>query len=131
MFGVDRIRQFHHAVGVDNPLLRIAADGAGISDAVAGLHMSDILADTFDDSRALDAGREWQRLRIETRTVIDVDEVEPGGLLLEANLARPRVPDFNVFPVEDFRSPGLMDSNGVRHVRASNVFPPKREARAS
>ena len=47
--------------------------------------------------------------------MIDVDEIEAGSFLAEANLTGPRLHDLDGFPLEDLRPSGLMDSDRVRH----------------
>src|SRR6476469_7503775 len=72
--------------------------------------------DRLDDACAFDAGRERQVLLIEAGAVVDVDEVQPGGLLAEANLAGTGLSNLDVFPLEDFWSSDLVDSDRVRHL---------------
>ena len=47
--------------------------------------------------------------------MIDVDEVEAGGFLADADLAGTGLADFDLLPLEDLGSARLMNSNGVWH----------------
>ncbi len=62
--------------------------------------------------------------------MIDIDEVEARGHLANAHLARPRLADLDLFPFEDFRAPGLVNSDRVRHCprlrRAARKEKPRR-----
>jgi hypothetical protein len=60
--------------------------------------------------------------------VIDVDEVQPDGFLAELDLALARFANFDFFPAKDIGSSDFMDSDRVRHRRASTASGPKREA---
>ena len=47
--------------------------------------------------------------------MIDVDEVEPGGLLPKPDLAGPGLADLDRLPLQDIGPAGLMDPDRVRH----------------
>ena len=47
--------------------------------------------------------------------MIDVDEVEAGGLLAKADLAGAGIADLDRFPLQRLGSAGLMDSDCVGH----------------
>jgi hypothetical protein len=115
LLGLDALGELDQPVGVDQPLLGIAADRSGISDPVARLHIGDVRSDRFDQAGALHARGERQLLRVEPGAVIDVDEVEPGGFLLEPDLARAGLTDLDILPLEDLRPSGIMDSDRARH----------------
>jgi hypothetical protein len=71
----DRFGQFDHTVRIDQPFFGIAADWTGVSDSVAGLHMTDIVANRFHHARAFDPGGKGKLLRIESCAMIDIDEI--------------------------------------------------------
>ncbi len=53
--------------------------------------------------------------------MIDVDEVEARGVLPQPHLARAGLADLDLFPVQDFRPAGFMDSDRVRHRAGFNA----------
>ena len=120
--------QFHEPVGVDQPLLGVSANRAGVSDAVAKAEVGDARANALDHTRALNSRSERQRLRIEAGAMIDVDEVEARRLLTQLDLTGAGLADLDLLPFEDLRPSGLMDSNGVRHGAALNACSPQKES---
>jgi hypothetical protein len=129
------VRQLHQPVGLDQPLLGIAAERPRISDPVAGLQVRDALADALDRACALDSGRERHLLRVETGAVIDVDEVEARRSLVDLDLVRSRLADVDFVPDERFGPAGRMDSDRMWHsarlrLRRTQRKAPPRQCRA-
>jgi len=68
---------------------RIGAEVVIIGNAIAGMEMGDSRPDRDDLAGRLIAGYERQPRRlVEPVAEIDVDEVEPDGVLADADLAR-------------------------------------------
>ena len=81
--------QLHQPVGGDQPLLRIAADRAGIGHAVANREVRHALAHGHDLARTFAARRErHRRNRVKPGAVIDVEKVHPRGILLDLRPGR-------------------------------------------
>src|SRR6202021_2993241 len=97
----------------DIALLGVGAGGAGVSDAVAGFQSLDRRTHLDHLARAFRAGRE-RRLggRIETRAMIDVDEVDPDRMLAESDLALSQRRRLDLLKAHDFRTAGLIYADG-------------------
>ena len=115
LLGRDSVGQLHHPVGVDQPLLGIAADRPGISDAVAACTLATSGPTASTTPAPSTPGRERHRLLVEPGAVIDVDEVEAGRFLAEPDLARARARRLRPPPTGGLGPSGLMDSDRVRH----------------
>src|SRR5258705_11808151 len=128
LFGRDRIRQLHELFSVDQPLLGIAADGAGISHAVASPDTRDTFPNRIDSPGAFDSRNERQLLRIQAGAVIDIDVIEPRGVLPQPDLARAGLADRDLIPYEDSGPARWMNLDGMRHLVASTRIHHKRKA---
>jgi hypothetical protein len=56
--------------------------------------------------------------RIDTRAVIDVDEIQADRRVADARLARTGLADLHFLPDQNFGTAGLVKANGMRHGRA-------------
>ena len=115
LFAAYRIRQLHQPIRVDQPLFGIAAGRPRIGHTIADVHVGDVGSDRLHHARALDARGERELLRVQPSAVIDVNEIEAGGLLSKLYLSTFGLLDLDVFPLEDIGSSGFMDSDGVWH----------------
>src|SRR2546430_12144013 len=80
--------------------------------------------DRDDLARRLVAGDEWQSRRlVQAGAEIDVDEVEPDGMLANADLAGARGRHVHAFVGQDFRTPYLVHADGLGHA-ASPFYSP-------
>ena len=115
---VDVVGQLDEPVGGDQPLVGIAAEHAGIRDAVADLEFGDARTDGFDRAGALHADHRRQaRELVEPGAVIDVDVVETDGTLAQAHLARARLADLDLLPLQHLGPAVGVDADCVRHGR--------------
>src|SRR5262249_19080585 len=111
-------RNFDHAFGRNVADL---ASGTGlgkrIGHAIASTETLDLTADRRHDPGCLAAEAAWQCCGVQTRTVMDVDEIEADGGVTDLYFARPRAAHFDVFETEDVRTAGLIKANGFGHPR--------------
>ena len=75
----------------------------------------DVRPDGVDHAGAFNSGNEWQWLRIEATTMIDVDKIEADRGLPQADLAGARLSDFHFLPRQLLWSTGLPDEDRMRH----------------
>ena len=107
--------QLHQKFRVDQPLFRIAAGHRGIGHAVAHLKLFDTLADFDHLARALIARRERKLGGIGALAEIDLDEVQPDGVMADLDLSAPGGGNGDVLHLQDFRAAGLVNSDRSRH----------------
>src|SRR5258706_411311 len=60
-----------------------------------------------------------QRDLVQPGALVDVDKIEPAGLVAHARLARARLADLDLFPFQDFGPALLLDSNRFGHCFSS------------
>ena len=92
------------------------------------------LADRLDDARALAAGRERQRRRVEARAVVDVDEVDARSRATRTqHLARPGRRRRHVLEPQHLGPARLVDADGLHGTDTTRVRARgrARDARAS
>ena len=113
---IDAVGHLHQTVGGDHPLGRIAAQRAGIGDAVAGLHGGHACADSHHRAGALlaDDQRHHRRL-VQARPEIHVDVVEPDRLLLDQRLALSGLGARHVLPFHHLGTARRVDADGLDH----------------
>jgi hypothetical protein len=109
------VGQFDQPVGGDQPRLGIAADRAGIGDTVSYLQEFNVRANTLDEPSSLDTRDERGGLRIETATMIYVDEIETDRGLFQPDLSGPRIANLYFLPRQLLRTTGLSDKDRMRH----------------
>src|SRR5439155_26952855 len=56
---------------------------------------------------------------VQSGALVDVEKIESAGLVAHARLARPGVPDLDVFPLQNFGPALLLDSNRFGHCFSS------------
>src|SRR5690606_23787230 len=108
------VGELHDLAGIGRDLVRIGAARA-IEHAVALLEPLDTRAYRGDDARALPARHEGQRHLVEAGALVDVDEVEPDGLVADHHLAWPRRERRALLELQDLGTAGLVDENGAAH----------------
>ncbi len=115
----DLSRQLDETVGRDEALLRVAAEDAGIGDPVADLDIDHVLADRehFPCPFRADHGRKrWQR--VESRAVVDVDEIHADGALADQRLAGAGRADVDRLPDERLGTTGSVKADRMSQGRA-------------
>jgi hypothetical protein len=113
----DRVRQLDSAVGWHVALGRIGAERDHVADAVAHLDVGDARPDRRDLAGALVAGdeRHADGRRIEAAAEIGIDEIHPGGVLLDADLALAWRRQLDVFIRQNFGTAVLMHPDCCNH----------------
>jgi len=110
----DRVGQGADLRGGHDPGLGIGAGGrGGIGGAVTLLQMAHTRAHRLDDARALHPKRVGQGQRVEPGAVVDVDEVEPEGMMADADLAWAGIADLELGEFQHLRPAGLFDDDGA------------------
>src|SRR5262249_27595497 len=89
---------------------------AGICNPVAWMHHRDARTDGLDDSGRLTSQSARQRDGVKPRSMVRVEKIHPNGGVPDPGLALTGLAHFDVFPLKDFRSAGLCDAYGFRHV---------------
>ena len=114
---VETVGKLHHAVSSDQPLFGIGADLHLIGDTIARLEVGHPVADRLDLADAFRPGDERipARRRVHALPKIDVDEVEPDREMVESDLARSRLADLDLAPLEHLGPAGLVDLDRVHH----------------
>src|SRR5262249_35925892 len=102
-------------VGRPPPLLRITADGARVGTPVADLEVGHPGPDGDDLAGPLRSRHERQRHLVEAGALIDVDEIDADGVLLEPHLAGTRCGHLHAFPLHHLRAACLVDADRVDH----------------
>mmetsp|Transcript_885 Transcript_885/g.2059 ORF Transcript_885/g.2059 Transcript_885/m.2059 type:complete len:345 (-) Transcript_885:1610-2644(-) len=111
---VDGLGQLEHALGRHHARRRIGARRvAGIGGTVAGPQVADALAHRLDDARPFHAQAGRQRQRIGAVAVIDVDVVQPAGVVADADLARAGLAHLDVHPLQLLRAARGLDDDGL------------------
>ncbi len=116
--GGDVVRNGNELGRRDVALLGIGADRPGVADPVAGLEEVDALPDLGHGAGAFTARRQRQGQRVQADAVIDVEKVEPDGIVTDARFAGPgrrQFPDPRSSGPRDRRidGQGLLCSLGV------------------
>src|SRR5690606_1445569 len=112
---VDAVRDLDHAIGGNEPLLRVGTDGAGIGDPVAYLEVGHTGTDGGDLARAFRSDHRGQADLVQALAMIRVDVIESYRTVLEANLPFTWLADVDLLPFHDLRAAMLMNSNCVHH----------------
>ena len=93
-----------------------------IGDAVAHTNHGHALAHRLDYAGAFHTQPRRQRLRIQPRAKIDVDEVHADRFVAHARLAGPRCAHLNVHQFHHFRAADAVDANCFCHVLLRYFF---------
>jgi hypothetical protein len=118
----DALGQPHHVLRRHHTLLAVAARRvAGVGGAVAGLEVRDTLAHGLDDAGTFHAQRERQRVLVQARALVDVDVVQPRGVVADADLARARLAHRQVDELQLFGATVGGDLDRAGHVLCSGV----------
>jgi hypothetical protein len=113
---IEAVGQLDQAIGRDQPRFGISSQRrAAIGDAVARLQVSDARADFLDHAGALAAQTAWERNRIDSGTIVDVDKIQAHGGMADACLAGAGLAELDFFPDQNFRTTGLMKADRMRH----------------
>jgi hypothetical protein len=120
---VDPRGELDEPVGGDEALLRIRAVRAVVADAVAGADHRHVRSDGDDRAGPFAAGDKGKVGRlVEADAVINVDEIQPDRLMPDAGLARPGIADFDIFPLQDFRTAMFVDDDCFGHDFSSSAI---------
>src|SRR5262249_44353715 len=113
----DIVRELYGAVGRHNPLRGVTAGTADIGDAVAALELVHVRADRYDLAGGFIAGDERQaaRCRIEADAEVHVDEIDAAGVLLDAQLARSRSGNVDLFVGQNLGPADLVHAYRSNH----------------
>ena len=76
---------------------------------------ADAFAQFLDHAGALHAESKRQRQRVEAAALVGVDVVEAHGAVFDADLARSRRADLDIFPAHNFRAAVFVDLDGFGH----------------
>ena len=113
---IDAVGQLQQTVRRDQPRFGIGAERrSAVGDAVARLQIGDTSTDFLDHTRRLAAQPTRQLYRIQSRPIVDVDEVQPYCGMADARLARTGLAQIEFFPNQNFGAAGFMKADGVRH----------------
>ena len=116
LVGGDVVGQLDQAVGGDETPGGISAEDGRVSDPVAGLNVTDAVADGFDRSGRFHAeGHRHGRDRVETPAVIDVDEIEADGRLVQQRFTRAGGADLDVLVSEHLGPAGFVNADRLGH----------------
>src|SRR6185437_11088824 len=116
-FEADAGGQLDQAIGLDDALSCIAADGAGIGDAIPDHDAGYVRADRRHRSRAFLADDQRHAWRfVEAAAEIHVDVVEADRALLDQRLAWPRSWCGHVFPLHDLGAAVGVDPDSLGHI---------------
>ncbi len=112
----DAIRQRYQAIRLDQARLGVTADWPRIGNPFTDFDLGDPVADRLDHARTFLPRRERQgRRRIEPGTEVDIDEIQSDCCLPQADLARPRLADLDLFEAQRLGTADLMDSYHACH----------------
>ena len=113
----DRLRQADEAPAREHTGFAVRSDGAvaRVGDAVPRGQVVDTLADGLDHAGRLRTGREGQRLRVESCTMIHIDEVQSDRRVPDQNLSGPGKTRVPVDPFEHLRPARSAHDNGTLH----------------
>ncbi len=115
-FQFDAVRYFNKPVSRQNALFGIGTGRRCISNPIANLEVFDARADSHDNARTLVAGRKRHlRCLVKPSAEINVDEVQPNGLMAHFGFTCSRLTDLDLFILQDFRTAGLVNPNSVDH----------------
>ncbi len=115
--GGDSLRKQDQPVRRDTAYLSVGPRrNPGITHPVSGLEAGDIGAYRLDHAGAFQAqhGRK-RRQRIEPGTMVNVDKIEPDGLLTQPHCTRARQAGVVVFPFQDGRVTRCMNDDCFGH----------------
>ena len=116
----DRSRNFDEAIGRDIAQIRVASRLAEhIGHPVADPEATHAAPDGRHRARRLAAETTWQRHRIKTAPVVDIDEVETDGGVTHRDFARGRRTRVEIFEDQYLRATGLVQPDGLRHAGQS------------
>ncbi len=119
----DRIGQPHHDIGRHHAHLRVGAGGtAGVGHAVAHGDVAHALAHRFDHAGAFHAQPARQRLLVQPGAEIDIDVVQAHRLMAHAHFAGAGIAHFDIDPLHDFGTAGLLDPDGFAHLCRSSLW---------
>ena len=113
---VDAVRGLEELRGRRDSRLRIGADRSGaVANPVADAEIADLGADRLDHAGGLEAEPRRQRHLVGTGAVIDVDEVEADGGMLQPNLASAGGANLDVLPGHYLGAAVAIDADRFGH----------------
>ncbi len=115
----DAVGDFHQPIRSNHPRLAVAARNRRIRNAIAGLELGDLGADSLDHSGALVAGNKRQAERKAPVALVDLDIVEAHRCVAQPHFVRPDIAHLDLFPAQDFGAAILMNANSVGHLSLS------------
>ena len=109
------VRQLAHALRRHDAHFAVTARRlAGVGGAVARLQVRDAFADGFDDARRFHAKLQRHGHRVEAAALVNIDEVQPNGLVADADLAGAGFTHLHLHQLEFFGAAVLVDADGLR-----------------
>jgi hypothetical protein len=88
---------------------------ARIGRAVTDFQVRDALAHRLDHTGAFHAQGQGQRVGVQTRALIDIDEVQPAGVVADPDFAGARRADLEVYHLHRFGAAVLLDLDCLAH----------------
>ena len=109
----DVIGQFAHALGGHHAHFAVAAGRlAGVGGAVTGAQVGHALTHGLDHARTLHADACGHGQRVQAGAVVHVDEIEPDGVVADADLAGAWLAHGHIDDLQFFGAAGLADLDG-------------------